>query len=121
MTRSIIPRVEWICLKLLCPVLVSLNGGGVVLRILRAQPQVVGLLDEGGEVVKVGGVHHVEEELEVGQVGLGALLGEEIGQVLLLHDVGYEVDNAQLIILGHLVGSELSPGDEVLPAFKHLF
>ena len=36
------------------------------------------MLDEGGEVVGVGGVHHIEEELAVRQVGLGALLGEEI-------------------------------------------
>ena len=118
MTLSILTRVERRRLKLLRPLLVDLDGGGVVLRVLRAEPQVVGVLEEGGEVVRVGGVHHVEEELAVGQVGLGALLGEELGQLLLLHDVGDEVDDAQLFILGHLDGAELSPWDEMLPGCK---
>ena len=76
MTLSILTRVERRRLKLLRPLLVDLDGGGVVLRVLRAEPQVVGVLEEGGEVVRVGGVHHVEEELAVGQIGLGALLGK---------------------------------------------
>ena len=100
MTRNIHTRVERRCLKLLCPLLIDLDGGGVVLGVLPTKPQVVGMLDEGGEVVGVGGVHHVKEELAVRQVGLGALLGEEFRQVLLLHDVGDETDYTQLVILG---------------------
>ena len=107
-------------LKLLRPLLIHLDGGGVVLRVLRAEPEIVRVLEEGGEVVGVGGVHHVEEELAVGQVRLGALLGEELGQLLLLHDVGDEADDAELVILGHLDGAELGRGDEVLPAGEHL-
>ena len=121
MTRSILTRVKRRRLKLLRPLLVELDGGGVVLWVLRAEPQVVGVLEEGGEVVGVGGVHHVEEELAVGQVGFGALLGEELCQLLLLPDVGDEVDDTQLVILGYLDGAELSPWDEMLPACKYFF
>ena len=88
--RNIHTRVERRCLKLLCPLL---DGGGVVLRVLTTKPQVVGMLDEDSEVVGVGGVRHIEEELAVRQVGLGALLREESRQVILLHDVGDEADH----------------------------
>ena len=57
------------------------------------------MLNESCEVHRLGGVHHVEEELAVRQVGLGAVLREEFCQVLLLHDVGDEADYTQLVIL----------------------
>ena len=79
------------------------------------------MLDEGGEVVGVGSVHHVEDELAVLQVGLDALLGEKFRQVLLIHDVGDEADYTQLVILGHLDGSKLSPWNEMLTTSEHLF
>ena len=72
------------------------------------------MLDEGGEVVWVEGVHHIEEELAVRQIGLGAPLGEEFRQVLLLHDVGDKADYTQLVILGHLDGSKLRHWNEML-------
>ena len=81
MTRNIHTRVERRCSKLHCPLLIDLDSGGVVLGVLTTKRQVVGMLDEGGEVIGVGGVHHIEEELAVRQVGLGALLGEEFRQV----------------------------------------
>ena len=117
--RNIHTRVERRCLKLLRPFLIDLDGGGVILRVLTTKSQVVGMLDEGGELVRVGGVHHIEEELAVRQVGLGALLGEEFRQVL--HDVGDEADYTQLVKLGHLDGSKLTPWNEMLPTSKHFF
>lgn len=120
MITGILTRVIRGGLKLFCPVLVDLDRGGVVLRILRTEPLVVGVLDESCEVVRVRGVHHVEEELAVGQVGLGALLGKELAELLLLHDIAYEVDHAQLIVLRDLDGAQLCPGDEMLPAREDL-
>ena len=110
MIRNILTRVEWRSLKLLCPLLIHLDGGGVVLRVLRAEPEVVGVLEEGGEVVGVGGVHHVEEELAVRQVGLGALLGEELGQLLLLMMSAMRLTTLSLSYLGTSTGRSWTLG-----------
>ena len=59
MTRNIHTRVERRFLKLLRPLFIDLDGGGVILRVLTTKLQVVGMLDEGGEVFGVGGVHHI--------------------------------------------------------------
>ena len=74
MTPRNLTRVVWGGLKLPRPFFVDLDGGGVVLRVLGAEPQVVGMLDQSCEVVRVGGIHHVEEELAVRQVGLALRL-----------------------------------------------
>ena len=47
--------------------------------------------------------------------------GKNFCQVLLLHDVGDEADYTQLVILGHLDGSELGPWNDMLPTSEHLF
>ena len=121
MTPSILTTVKRRFLKLLCPFFIDLDRGGVVLRVLRTEPQVMGMLDQSCQVVRVGGVHHVEEELAVRQVGFGALLWKEFPEFLLLHNIGDEADDAQLIILWHLNRSELGPGDKMLPACKYFF
>ena len=70
---------------------------------------------------RVGGVDHIEEELAIRQVGLCALLRDKLRQILLLHDVGDEAYDTQLVILGHLDRSELGLWNKMLPTSDHLF
>ena len=65
----------------------------------------MGMLDEGFEVSMVGGIDDVEEVLPVGQVGRGLLLGKQLGQLGLSHDVLDEVDHAELVIPRDVDGS----------------
>ena len=63
------------------------------------------MLDEGFEVSMVVGIDDVEEVLPVWQVGRGLLLGKQLGQLGLSHDVLDEVDPAELVIPRDVDGS----------------
>ena len=56
------------------------------------------MLDEGFEVSMVGGIDDFEELIPVWQVDMGLLLGQQLGQLGLSHDILDEVDHAELII-----------------------
>jgi len=62
----------------------------------------VGVLDQGGQVLGLRGVDDVEEELAVRQVGVGLLLGEELGKAGLRHHVLDERHHTELIVAGHI-------------------
>jgi hypothetical protein len=87
---------------------------------LVTESEVLGVLNQLRYVVVVRGVDHVEEEDAIGQVRLGALLREELGQLRLLHHVADEVHDAELVVLGHLYGAQLGVRDEVLPPGEDL-
>jgi len=108
-------------LELLHPLLIHLDDVGGVLGVLGSEPLGMGMLDQGAEVVRVGRVHDVEEVLPVGEICLGPLLGEELGELFLLHHLANEVDHAQLVVLGHFDGAELVQRDEMLSSSEDLF
>jgi len=82
--------------------------------VLAAESLRVGVLYQGRDVVRVGGVDHIEEELPVREVGCRALLREELGELGLRHDIGDQVHDAQLVVLRDLHGPQLRPWNEVL-------
>jgi len=77
--------IVWRCFQFLDPLLRDLNGVLVGVRVLVAEPQRMSVLDQGRDVMWVGGVDHIEKELPVGEVGDCALLWEELGEIRLRH------------------------------------
>ena len=71
----------------------------------------VGVLDKTRDVVGLRCVEDVEEELAVRLVGLGPLFGKELCQLRLLHHIGDEVDDAELVVSWNLDRPQLSQRD----------
>jgi hypothetical protein len=80
----------------------------------------VSVLDQVCEVVRLRSVYDIEKVLPVRQVGRGLLIGEELCQLCLLHDLLDEIYDAKLVVLRDRYGAQLAPGYEVLPACEDL-
>ncbi len=52
------------------------------------------MLDQSQDVLRIGGVDHIEEELAVREVGHKSLLREEFGELGLGHDIFDQVHDA---------------------------
>jgi len=71
-------------------------------------------------VFGIGGVYHIEEVSSVWQVASGLLLGEELCEIRLLHNLVYKIDDTDFIVLGNFDRSQLAIGDQALLTGKHL-
>ena len=78
------------------------------------------MLNQCRNVFGIGGVYHIEEVSSVWQVTSGLLLGEELCEIRLLHNLVYKIDDTEFIILGYFNRSQLAIGDQALLAGKHL-
>lgn len=78
------------------------------------------MLNQCRNVFGIGGVYHIEEVSSVWQVASGLLLGEELCEIRLLHDLVYQIDDTEFIVLGNFDWSQLAIGDQALLAGKHL-
>jgi hypothetical protein len=107
----LLTRVVWGRLELLLPLFVYLDYVALLLGLLAGEPLAMRVVNDGVKVLVVGGVDDIEEVLPVGEIGLRLLLREELRQIGLGHDVLNEVDDAELVVAGHLNGAQLGPGD----------
>jgi hypothetical protein len=78
------------------------------------------MLDKGRDILRVRSVHHIEEELSVWEVGERALLGEELGELRLSHDIFNKAHDTQLVVLRYFNRPQLCPWYEMLSAGKDL-
>ena len=99
---------------------VDLDDVALFLGLPAGEPLALRMLDNGVEVLVVGGVDDVKEVLPVREISLRLLLREELGDLGLIHDVLYQVNHAELVIAGDLDGEQLGPGDQMLPACEDI-
>ena len=87
MNRRPLTRIVRRRLKLPLPLLVDLDDVALFLGLLAGEPLALRMLDDGVEVLVVGGVDDVKEVVPVREISLGLLLREELGQLGLSHGV----------------------------------
>jgi hypothetical protein len=120
MNRCQLTRIVRRGLELPLPLLVDLDDVALFLGLPAGEPLALRMLDDGVEVLVVGGVDDVKEVVPVREISLGLLLREELGQLGLSHGVLDKVHHAELVVAGHLDGAQLGPGDQMLTASEDI-
>ena len=103
-------------MELLNPFIGHLNAILLCILGLSAETKPLCMLEEGVHIARVRGIQDVEKVYAFGQVSLGLLLREKLGEVGLLHHIGDQVDHAELVVFRYLHWPHLGHGDEMLLA-----
>ena len=103
-------------MELLDPFLGHLDAILLCILGLSAETKPLRMLEEGVHIARVRGIQDVEKVYTVGQVSLGLLLREKLGEVGLLHHLGDQVDHAELVVFRYLYRTNLGHRDEMLLA-----